>query len=106
MTKKQAKECGIEVGYEILAYGDFTEEEKAEEDSFVSAFWEIVDNRKQYAGEITEDFRRESEWDGYEEGLNKALTGFLKGKEFPLVDKDFILIDTIGCSIIGKEITI
>lgn len=78
MTKKEARKWGKSMGEEILADGDFTEGERSDEDSFSEAFWEIADNRKQYAGEITEDFRRDSEWEGYEEGLSIALSAYCR----------------------------
>ena len=78
MTKKNAIKCGEDVGWEIIAYGDFTEEEKEDDDAFRQAFYEIAENRKQYAGEVTEGFRRDAEWEGYEQGLEKALAKHLK----------------------------
>jgi hypothetical protein len=78
MTKKEAILLGKDVADEIIAYGDFTEEEKENEESFRSAFYEIAENRKQYAGDCTEDFRRENDWEGYEEGLMIALDRYCK----------------------------
>jgi hypothetical protein len=78
MTKKEAILLGKEIGDEILNYGDFTFEELKNEDSLGDAFWEIVENRKQYAGDCTEDFRRDSEWEGYEEGLIISLDRYCK----------------------------
>jgi hypothetical protein len=78
MTKREARKLGRETGLEILTYGDFTREEKENADNFSEAYWEIAENRKQYAGDTTEDFRHESEWEGYEDGLGLALSDYIK----------------------------
>jgi hypothetical protein len=82
MTKKEAYAIGLEVAEEINANGDFTPKELASEDAFAQAFYEIAENRQQYAGDVTEDFRRDSEWEGYEEGLAAGLAKIVRRRKF------------------------
>jgi hypothetical protein len=84
MTKKDAIRAGRDVAFEIATYGEFTDKEMESRESYLEACYEISENRKQYAGDVTEDFRRDSEWEGYEEGLNIGLSkeaNILFGKE-------------------------
>ncbi len=78
MTKRDAFNAGREIGREIVTFGDFTEKELATWQSFMEACNEISENRKQYAGEPCEDFRRDSEWEGYEDGLTAAFSAEAK----------------------------
>lgn len=82
MTKKDAYAIGLDVADEINANGDFDEKELASEDAFAQAFYEIAENRQQYAGDVTEDFRRDSEWEGYEEGLAAGLAKIVRKRKF------------------------
>ena len=73
MTARDARRLGRENAEEIAACGDFTGEELASRDSWLAAAYEIAENRKQFAGDCTYDFRREEEWEAYEEGVNIGL---------------------------------
>lgn len=78
MKRSEAKKLGQAVGREILTFGDFTPAERADEYKFRQAFYEIVENRKQYAGDVTEELKTDEEWDAFEEGLNIALERYCK----------------------------
>ncbi len=73
MTKREAYRIGQDVGCEIVLYGDFTAEEKADREKFLAACWECAENRKQYADDVTYDFRRDAEWEGYEAGVTAGV---------------------------------
>jgi len=73
MTKKDAYKEGLSVADEIVCYGEFTPQEMASEEKYLEACYEIAENRKQYAGDITYDFKRDSEWEGYEDGITAGL---------------------------------
>lgn len=90
MTKREARQMGRAVGREVITHGDFTAEEKEDQDSLSTAFWAIVENRSQYAGDPTEAFyergsgsdrsawHTDNLWDGYEDGLSIALSTYLR----------------------------
>jgi hypothetical protein len=78
MTKREARQMGRAVGREVITHGDFTAEEKEDQDSLSTAFWAIVENRSQYAGDPTEALHTDNLWDGYEDGLSIALSTYLR----------------------------
>ncbi len=83
MTTKQAKQYGREIASDILRYGDFSEEEKQDQDRFSEAFQEIVDNRIQYsdfsffASEINKSKNSDLLWDYYQSGVDEAFSKFI-----------------------------
>lgn len=87
MNKRQAKELGIESGYESGMYGDFTPEELADEDAFMQAGAEILENKRQYADdptyEIAQEPNADSLFDAYEEGESIGLLRAWKKRQRP-----------------------
>lgn len=84
MTKQQAKLYGQSVASDILRYGDFTTEEKNDANLFNEAFYEIADNRTQYAefsifaAEVNKSKKADILWDSYDAGLSEILDKYLE----------------------------
>jgi hypothetical protein len=81
MTKKDAYQLGRDEAEEINCCGDFEAGELSSADRFLAAFWEIAENRKQYSDSCTYDFRREAEWEGYEDGLSDGANRAVKARK-------------------------
>lgn len=80
MTKRDAYQQGKDIAEAINYDGDFTGKELSSEDNFREAFWEIVENRKQYADDISYDLKTDAQWEAYEEGLARGLDIICKAR--------------------------
>ncbi len=84
MTKKDAYELGVQSATEAIEYGDFSAEEKEDEDSFREAFWEIEENKQQYddytemASEFNKSRNSEALWEEFGRGEPDTLDQYVE----------------------------
>lgn len=76
MTTKDAYQLGVASGLESAEYGDFSPEELSDEDSFLEAASELLENKREFADSPTYEFRgRNSEelFDAFDRGETEGL---------------------------------
>lgn len=77
MNKKTAYSLGVDSGLESARYGDFSQAELVDIDSFLSAASDILSNKRQMADSPTYDFAREpnaeSLFDAFDAGETVGL---------------------------------